>query len=239
MNQSRDNLAIIPARGGSKRIPRKNINPFKGKPMIAWTIEAAEVSGCFDRIVVSTDDPEIADIARQSGAEVPFLRNKAADDYATASEATLAAIEQCESHYARTWSTVVQLFAVCPLRTASHIRQALEFFEQSSAPFLISAYRYHWMNPWWACELDESGRPRPIFPEARKRSQDLPALFGPSGAIWIAAIDTLKSEGTFYGTGHVFWPMDWWAALDIDTADDLKMAQVLFDMADTMHIGPQ
>ena len=68
------NIAIIPARGGSKRIPRKNVKDFYGKPMIAWSIEAAKASGCFDKIIVSTDDQEIADIARQFGAEIPFMR---------------------------------------------------------------------------------------------------------------------------------------------------------------------
>ncbi len=87
-------IAIIPARGGSKRIPEKNIIDFAGKPMIAWSIEAALKSNLFDRVIVSTDDIKIADIAKQWGAEVPFLRKECADDYSTVSEATTSALTQ-------------------------------------------------------------------------------------------------------------------------------------------------
>jgi CMP-N-acetylneuraminic acid synthetase len=89
-------IAIILARGGSKRLPRKNILDFHGKPLLAWTVEAALHSGKFDRVLVSTDDREIADIARSFGAEVPFLRKIAAGDHASSSEATLAALQQAE-----------------------------------------------------------------------------------------------------------------------------------------------
>ena len=89
-----DQIAVIPARGGSKRIPRKNIIGFFGKPLIAWTIDAARESGLFDRVLVSTDDAEIAAIARDWGAEVPFLRDRHADDVAPVARATLRALEQ-------------------------------------------------------------------------------------------------------------------------------------------------
>lgn len=222
-------LAIIPARGGSKRIPKKNIHPFRARPLLAWTVEAALESGCFSRVVVSTDDEEIARVAREWGAEVPFLRQRAADDQASASAATLAAIDQCEGHWKTTWDTVVQLFAVCPLRTSRHIRDAMEAFGSSSADFLLSAYRFHWTNPWWACTIDAQGVPTRLFPDAYVRSQDLPSLYGPTGAIWIADVPALRRAGTFYGPGHVYWPMDWKAAVDIDTVEDLEMADTLFD----------
>ena len=92
-------IAIILARGGSKRLPRKNIHDFHGKPLLAWSVEAALQSGQFDRVLVSTDDPEIADIARSFGAAVPFLRDSAADDMTPSSEATLAALGQAEQHW--------------------------------------------------------------------------------------------------------------------------------------------
>jgi CMP-N-acetylneuraminic acid synthetase len=91
------NIAIIPARGGSKRIPRKNIKPFHGKPMIAYSIDAAIASGCFDKVIVSTDDQDIADVAKQYGAEVPFLRPAdIADDYATTMDVMAHAIQWCQ-----------------------------------------------------------------------------------------------------------------------------------------------
>jgi len=222
-------LAVIPARGGSKRIPKKNIHPFRGRPMLAWTVDAARESGCFSRVVVSTDDEEIAEVARAWGAEVPFLRSRAADDHAPASAATLATITQCEEHWGERWDTVAQLFAVCPLRTAEHIRAAMDAFHASDAGFLISAYSYHWTNPWWACTLDEQGVPTRLFPDAYVRSQDLPPLYGPSGAIWAADVAALREAGTFYGPGHVYWPMDWKAAVDIDGFEDLEIADTLFD----------
>lgn len=223
-------LAVIPARGGSKRIEKKNIVPFMGKPLIAWTIEAALKADCFDRVLVSTDDLEIAETAIAWGATAPFLRDRAADDNAPASEATIAAVRQCETCYGETYGDVVQLFAVCPLRDEHHIRAALAFYRERDTRFLISAHEFRWMNPWWACEVNERSEPRRIFPDAYVRSQDLPPLFAPTGAVWIADVDALKKAGTFYGPGHVYWIMDWKAAVDIDVPEDLALARALFHM---------
>ena len=96
-------IAIIPARGGSKRMPHKNIIDFFGQPMISRTIRAANESGCFDRVLVSTDDPTIAEISRSCGAEVPFLRMDKADDISPVSEATLSALAQAEAHWHESW----------------------------------------------------------------------------------------------------------------------------------------
>ena len=120
-------VAIIPARGGSKRVPGKNILDFCGKPMIAWSIEAAQKSKLFDAIVVSTDNEEIAKVAIKYGALVPSLRKIAADDLSPVSEATIHTIEQLESQ-GLYFDVVVQLFAVCPLRNAEDIKKAYSFF---------------------------------------------------------------------------------------------------------------
>ncbi|NDA72499.1 MAG: hypothetical protein EBX69_03485, partial [Betaproteobacteria bacterium] len=98
----KNRIAIIPARGGSKRLPRKNIMAFNGKPMITWTIEAALKSEMFSKVLVSTDDDEIRQVSIEAGAEVPFLRQVAFDDHATSSEATLAALYQAEQHWGDT-----------------------------------------------------------------------------------------------------------------------------------------
>jgi N-acylneuraminate cytidylyltransferase len=221
-------IAIIPARGGSKRIPRKALVEFAGRPMIAWTILAALESEMFDRVLVSTDDPAIADAARELGAQVPFLRDRAADDHSPVSEAALAALDQCEHHWRQGYRTVVQLGANCPLRGAREIAGAMQRFEESGAPFLLSCFRFGWMNPWWAHTIDAQGRPSALFGEhIRSRSQDLEALYCPSGAIWIADVAALRSARTFYGPGHIFHPIDWKAAVDIDDADDLEMARAI------------
>jgi len=225
----RQAIAIIPARGGSKRIPRKNIVEFFGRPLIAWTIQAALDCGAFDRCVVSTDSEEIAAVSRSLGAEAPFLRERHADDNAPSSLATLAALAQSEAHFDETYDIVVQLMPNCPLRSVADITEALQAFRERGADFQISCVAYGWLNPWWAVELDADSRPKPLFPEQRVvRSQDLPPLYCPTGAIWIARSDRLREASTFYGPGHIFRPMAWQTGIDIDDEADLDMAKALF-----------
>ena len=143
-------VAIILARGGSKRLPRKNILPINGKPMIEWTIDACISSGIFSNVVVSTDCNEIADIARSAKAEVPFLRKEASDDISSASQATLATLHQYEEYYNSKPKTVCQLMANCPFRTADDIRSGYFHFIDNKAQSQISVFKFGWMNPWWA-----------------------------------------------------------------------------------------
>ncbi len=228
-----DNLAIIPARGGSKRIPGKNIIDFMGKPMIAWTIEAALESGVFAEVVVSTDSEEIAAVARQSGAAVPFLREPGdADDLTPSYVATLNYLLRLEARRPAGYGTVAQLMPNCPCRTARDIAAAYENFRAGGADFQISGFKYGWMNPWWALKVDErTRRTEPLFPEALKqRSQDLGRLYCPTGAIWLAKADRLKAEKTFYGPGYTVHELDWQSAVDIDDYEDLKMAEAVMLM---------
>ncbi len=222
-------IAIILARGGSKRLPRKNILDFHGKPLIVWTIEAALKSKKYDHVLVSTDDSEIAEISRLFGAEVPFYRDTAADDVAPSSEATLAALQQAEQYWGESFDIVSQLMANCPLRNAQDISSAVQNFTNLGADSQICGFRFGWMNPWWAAELDSHGRPNYLFPEARlARSQDLSPLYCPSGAIWVARVQILKAARTFYVPNHVIHPLSWVSALDIDDAEDLEMARACF-----------
>jgi CMP-N-acetylneuraminic acid synthetase len=222
-------IAIILARGGSKRLPRKNILDFHGKPMLAWTIEAALQSSQYNQVLVSTDDHETAEIARAFGAAVPFLRDAATDDITPSSDATLAALRQAEQHWGEQFDTVSQLMANCPLRNAEDITTAVKNFIDLDAASQISSFRFGWMNPWWAAKLDTQGKPDYLFPEARvARSQDLPPLYCPSGAIWIARGPALKSAKTFYVPTHIFHSLSWISAMDIDDAEDLEMAKACF-----------
>jgi CMP-N-acetylneuraminic acid synthetase len=226
LNMEIKRIAIIPARGGSKRIPRKNIIKFNGKPMISWTIEAAIESKLFSKILVSTDDDEIAQISLNAGAQVPFLRNDSNDDYSTSSQATLSALRQAEAYWSETYSSVTQLMANCPLRDSDEIRGAISNFELKKVPSQISCFKFGWMNPWWAFKLDLNGNPEYAFPKYRnKRSQDLPTLYCPTGAIWIADAFQLKKNGTFYMQNHVFYPINNISAIDIDDEHDLKIAE--------------
>ncbi len=224
-------IAIIPARGGSRRIPGKNVVEFAGRPLITWTIEAALETGIFDRVLVSTDDDKIAAVAPAAGLEVPFLRDRCADDHATASQATIAALTQVEKILDEQYEIVVQLMPTCPLRNGRHISEAYDNFVRTEVPFQISCFRFGWMNPWWAVKLDEKMSPAPVFPEVKeKRSQDLPDLYCPTGAVWIARVAALQKAGTFYGPGHTFYPMDWKVSVDIDEWADLEMARVIHSM---------
>ena len=224
-------IAIILARGGSKRLPGKNVLDSHGKPMLAWTIEAALQSAQYRQVLVSTDDPEIAEIARSFGAQVPFLRDSAADDITPSSEATLTALRQAEQHWGEQFDVVSQLMANCPLRDAGDITAAAQNFIERDAESQICSFRFGWMNPWWAAKLDAQGNPEYLFPEARvARSQDLPPLYCPSGAIWIARGPALKSAKTFYVPTHIFHSLNWMSAMDIDDVEDLEMAKACFEI---------
>lgn len=225
-------LAVIPARGGSKRVPRKNIREMDGRPLIAHTIEAAIGSGVFARVVVSTDDEEIARIARACGADVPFLRDAAlADDVTPVSAATADALERLDPDGA-VFADVAQLMANCPLRTAADVRASHAAFKAGDAPAQISVTPYGWQNPWWALTRDAAGRIRPIFADRlQQRSQDLPPLFCPTGAIWWARAGTLRAQRTFHVDGRVAWEMPWRRAIDIDTEDDWSLAEGLVSAA--------
>lgn len=227
-------IAIILARGGSKRLPRKNILDFNGKPLLAWSVLAAIESDRFDKVLVSTDDEEIAEIGRRYGAEVPFLRAIAADDISSSSEATHAALLQAEAHWKTQFNLVAQMMANCPLRNAQDIRDSVDAFNGNSAPSQISGFRFGWMNPWWAVMLDSERKPRHLFPEALKtRSQDLPPLYCPTGALWLARRDAFVQAKSFYMEGHCFEPMSWISALDIDDEDDLLMARLCLRLRNT------
>lgn len=227
----KNRIAIILARGGSKRLPRKNIIDFGGKPLLEWSVAAALESDEFDKVLVSTDDEEIAKISLQCGAEVPFLRQEAADDAATSSEATYTALLKAEEYWQTKFDTVAQLMANCPLRNAKDIRSSISAFNDSTAPSQISCFRFGWMNPWWAVTLQPDGKIRHLFPEALKtRSQDLPHLYCPTGALWIARRDAFIDSRNFYMEGHRFEPLHWLSAIDIDDEDDLLMAKACLEL---------
>ena len=122
--------------------------------------------------------------------------------------------------------------ANCPLRSAHDINAALDQFEQNGAPAQISCFSYGWMNPWWAVKLDDAGTPERLFPEGygTVRSQDLPELFCPTGAIWIADTAALRKHESFYMPDHRFFPLSWQSALDIDDAGDMQLAEAVYTM---------
>jgi len=228
------NLAVIPARGGSKRIPRKNIRDMCGKPLISYTIAAACQSGLFSHVIVSTDSKEIADIASSWGAEVPFIRRtELADDFTPVSCVTLDALERLDPDGSE-YDCVAQLMPNCPLRDSSDVRSSYTDFIVCQGPSKISVTKYHWLNPWWAMKGDEKNQLSFIFnEESKKRSQDLSELVCPTGAIWWIKPESLKRERTFYCRGFLGWEIPWIHAVDIDTEDDWEIAEILMKVQNT------
>jgi CMP-N-acetylneuraminic acid synthetase len=222
-------IAVIPARSGSKRIVKKNIIDFMGKPLMAWTIEAALKSKIFDRIILSTDNTSFSKIGCDYGIEVPFLREKKNDDLSPISEATIEAIKQAESHYNEKYDIVVQLMANTPLVESKNIIEHYKNFIKSNSSFQISCFSFGWMNPWWAFKMDKDNNAEWLHDKTNtQRSQDLPKLYCPTGAIWIAKVKELIHSKSFYGPGVKFKKIDWKSAVDIDDHEDLAFAKALF-----------
>lgn len=225
---SDERLAVIPARGGSKRVPGKNVRALGGRPLIAYTVGAAVASGLFARVVVSTDDPAIAEVARAHGAEVPFMRDPAlADDVTPVSAATADALERLDPTGER-YASVCQLMANCPFTTAADVLDSFAQFESTGAEAQVSVVRYGWQNPWWALRRDDRFVVDPLFADRlMQRSQDLPELFCPSGAVWWVRAEVLRRERTFHVPGRTGWELPWQRGLDIDTEDDWALAEAL------------
>lgn len=221
-------LAVIPARGGSKRVPDKNIRTLGGRPLIAHTIAAALESGLFARVVVTTDSPAIADVARACGAEVPFMRSaELADDHTPVSAATVDALQRLDPRRS-VYDAVCQLMPNCPLRLASDIIGSRDQFVRTGAGSQLSVVRYGWLNPWWAMRRNDRLVIEPLFEQQLKqRSQDLPELFCPTGAVWWASASYLRRHGGFDGPGRTGWELAWQRGVDIDTIEDFALAELL------------
>ena len=221
-------LAVIPARGGSKRLPGKNVRVMCGLPAIAYTIAAARDSGLFSLVMVSTDSESIAEVAVRYGAQVPFLRAAAlADDETHVSSVTLDALTRMDQTSQR-FAFVAQLMPNCPLRDAADVRDSYQQFVDTQSNAQLSVARFGWQTPWWAMRRGDDFRLTPLFPqEAVTRGQDLPPLVCPTGAIWWARAETLRDTGTFHIPGRTGWEIDPAHAIDIDTEDDWSLAEAL------------
>jgi pseudaminic acid cytidylyltransferase len=225
MNQSGGNLpvALIPARGGSKRLPRKNIHPFAGRPMLEWTIDAAKESGLFAEVYVSTEDAEIARIARDAGATVLDRPQEVASDTASLIDVVRHSIATDPS-----WpDTFCLLLPNCPLRTAEDIRAGHEALVEQDAPAMLSVVEYGWTPAFRALVETDAGL-KFAFPETGAlKSQHYPRVVCPSGAVYWARSENLVDAKTLYVPGIRGFQMPWHRAIDIDTEDDLRLAACL------------
>ncbi len=222
-------VAVIPARGGSKGIPRKNLVNLAGKPMIAYTIEAALNAASVDRVMISTDDSEIANVARQLGAEVPFLRPpELADDKSPMLGVLKHMFKWLECHDVN-MEALVLLQPTSPLRTSHHIEEALKIFRSVPATSVVSVVEVpHQFNPISLMKLSMEGTLTPFFENQKifvSRRQDKPKTFARNGpAVLICHPDTLRS-GELYGANCVPYIMSHQESLDIDTLSDLSLAE--------------
>jgi len=224
------NLALIPARGGSKRIPRKNIRPFRGRPMIAWSIEAARAAGCFDRILVSTDDEEIAAVARSHGAEVPFLRpSNLADDQATTQAVMLHAVKWCEQQGLAP-RAVCCLYATAPFVQPSDLVAAGNLLEQApTGSFVFTATSFPFPIQ-RAIRINANGQASMFQPEHfNTRSQDLEEAFHDAGQFYWAHPHTWAMKLNIFDNGYpLILPR--WRVQDIDTEEDWSRAELLHQL---------
>jgi N-acylneuraminate cytidylyltransferase len=222
-------LAVIPARGGSKRIPRKNIKSFCGKPMIAWSIEEAQKSGCFDRIIVSTDDAEIADVAVSCGADVPFMRPpELSDDHTTTIPVIAHAVAWQRSH-GELPTQVCCIYATAPFILADDLRQGCAVLEQGDCDYVFSVTRYA-APIQRAIRITSVGRVEMFSPEhINTRSQDLEEAYHDAGQFyWGRAEAWLLGRPIF---SHDAMPLiiARYRVQDIDTPEDWQRAALMFD----------
>jgi len=221
-------LCVIPARGGSKRIPRKNIREFGGKPMIAWSINAAKDSECFDRIIVSTDDEEIADVSQHWGADVPFLRPlELADDFAGTTSVVSHAVQWYLDH-GQEFEAVCCLYATAPFIEPSDIKSGLDLLAQTSSDRFVFTVTNYASPIQRALRLDPaSGETHMWQPDnLSKRSQDLEPAFHDAGQFyWGRAQAWLDGKNIFEGSKPLILPR--WRVQDIDTKDDWINAELM------------
>lgn len=229
-------IAVIPARGGSKRIPRKNIKPFCGKPMIAWSIEAAQSSGLFERIIVSTDDAEIAEVAKQWGAEVPFIRpEELSNDHAGTTEviahATRWALNQDFDVEA-----VCCIYATAPFVQVADLKRGLAALQSGNWAYTFTVTDF--ASPIFRSfkQADEGGVEM-FFPEYfSTRSQDLPVALHDAGQFYWGLPAAWLENRRIFDKHSVPVMIPRWRVQDIDTQDDWKRAELMFNQLKELEI---
>jgi len=224
------NIAIIPARGGSKRIPRKNVRNFCGKPMIAWSIEAAFASECFDRVLVSTDDEEIAAVARACGAETPFMRpRELADDFAGTIPVISHAVEWL-SQRGMGPDLACCLYATAPFVAPADLCQARDLLTDPTIDYVFAAARFP-APIQRALRLNASRRIEMFDPtQARTRSQDLESAYFDAGQFYWGRRDAWLGARPIFALTSTVVLLPRHRVQDIDTEDDWAHAEILFKM---------
>ena len=221
-------LAVIPARGGSKRIPQKNIKTFCGKPIIAWSIEAAVASGCFDRVVVSTDDRKTADIAMSYGAEAPFLRPAELSDGHTPTVPVVSHAIQWHRDQDLSPQYVCCLYATAPFVQADDLRTGLSLLTGSAADYAVTVTSYEFPIQ-RAVSINSAGRIAMLHPEhVNTRSQDLPETFHDAGQFYWGRADAWLEGRPILSEGAIPIRLPRFRVQDIDSPEDWVFAETMF-----------
>jgi len=226
MIQKKKILAIIPARGGSKRLPRKNILDLAGKPLISWSIDAAKNSRYIDRVILSSDDAEIIQVAQECGCDVPFTRPKELAEDATRSiDVVTHALKSLEEVY----DYVILLQPTSPLRTSEDIDAAIELCLEKEATSVIGVCEME-HSPLWSNTLDESMSMDNFLDEKynNSRSQDLPTYYRINGAFYMSKVESVLKEETFFVQKNIYASlMSQEHSVDIDTKLDFIVAKAI------------
>ena len=221
-------LCVIPARGGSKRIPRKNVKEFCGKPMVAWSIEAAIASGCFDKILVSTDDVEIADVAKDFGAEVPFMRPaELSDDFVGTTPVMRHAIQWVQAHM-NDVEYACCVYATAPLIAPEDLKKGLDLIWQKDVDYVFSATSYAFPIQ-RAIRISGGGKISMFNPEhLETRSQDLEDAWHDAGQFYWGTSEAWCGERPILSERSVPIVLPRYRVQDIDTIEDWAVAELLF-----------
>lgn len=218
-------LAIIPARGGSKGVPRKNIRLIAGKPLIAWTIDEAKKSKYIDRIILSSEDKEIIAIAGQWGCEVPFVRPlELAQDNVTGIEPVLHALKNISGRY----DYFILLQPTSPLRTVEDIDGCIEKCLHSNAPACVTVTEPD-KSPFWMFYLDDRALLHPVVRQKNRKllRQELDSIYALNGAVYVAKVSWFKKNKKFISRNTIAYIMPKERSIDIDTELDLRICHAL------------
>jgi N-acylneuraminate cytidylyltransferase/CMP-N,N'-diacetyllegionaminic acid synthase len=230
-------LGMIPARGGSKGLKRKNVKHLLGKPLIAWTIEQALLSKYLDVVVLSTEDEEISSIARSYGADIPFMRPaELASDDTSGVDVALHALDELEK-FGHAYDVIVDLQPTSPLRVVDDIDNAVEMlFSKVSAGAIVSVSPAE-HHPYLANTLPVDGGMRDFLrKDLRNRNrQNLPEFYRTNGAIFAAFCDYLKETGDFFGDGSYAYIMPIERSVDVDSILDFYLAESILKRRQEMH----
>jgi pseudaminic acid cytidylyltransferase len=220
-------IAVIPARGGSKRVPRKNVKDFCGRPMIAWSIDAALESQCFDRVIVSTDDDEISEVAIACGADVPFRRPAELSDDFTPTVPVVAHAIRWHQQTAPV-ERACCIYATAPFIRAEDLRAGRDLLEERAADYAFTATTFEFPIQ-RAIRVDAEGRVALFQPEhLMTRSQDLEDAFHDAGQFYWGRSDAWLAGKPIFGPGSVALALERMRVQDIDTSEDWDRAELIF-----------